>query len=420
MNYYILVVDSDRVSTLVKEIAEEIGEKITLLLEEKKSFELARIVQYPVDIVVIDSMDIDEIATIAHGIRSHANFKLIPILVITDLLVYLQLQDNPLLGAIDFIDKELEKQALTYHIRYNVSLSMSLKKLVGENKILKNKLDELENLRSTNQVLYNSTVTLEDLNQELERQRDEIKKQKQEIEIEKRRSEELLLNILPEETSRELIIHGVTKTQFYKKVTVLFTDFKGFTHTCESLPPQDIVNELDKYFTEFDEICENHFVEKIKTIGDSYMCAGGIPMRNNSNPVDVILVGLGIIRYMDEVNRAKIKNGLPTWDVRVGVNTGSIIAGVIGKKKFAYDIWGDTVNTASRMETSGEISKVNISGQTYHFVKDFFECQYRGKVGAKNKGEIDMYFVTGIKPELSVDGLGVKPNKEFHISLARL
>jgi class 3 adenylate cyclase len=297
---------------------------------------------------------------------------------------------------------------------------MSFKKLLGENKILKSKLEELEDLRKTNTKLYNSTQNLEELNQELERQRDEIRKQKCEIEIEKRRSEDLLLNILPEETSRELIIHGVTKTQFYKKVTVLFSDFKGFTKVCEHYPPQDIVSELDRHFSKFDEICEQHFVEKIKTIGDAYMCAGGIPMRNNSNPVDVILVALGILDYMEKVNAEKRARGIPSWDIRIGINTGSIIAGVIGKKKFAYDIWGDTVNTASRMETSGEIGKVNISGQTYQYVKNFFVCEYRGPIECKSKGEIDMYFVLGIKPELSQAGEGKKPNNDFHHQLARL
>ncbi len=163
----------------------------------------------------------------------------------------------------------------------------------------------------------------------------------------------------------------------------------------------------------FDDITEKHNVEKIKTIGDSYMCAGGIPIRNKSNPIDTILAAIEIRRFMELLRDDKLSRGETFWDIRIGVHSGDIIAGVVGKRKFAYDIWGDTVNIASRMESSGEPGKINISGWTYELVKDYFDCTYRGKIPAKNKGEIDMYFVDRIKSELSENGEGIVPNADF-------
>ncbi len=420
MNYNVLVLGNNEISQMISEISTDIEEKIIIHTIAVDEFELKKIKNLSIDIIVISSYTFNEIILIVNLIREHYSYKITPILLISNDKIEKLFKKIRSYGAIDTIVYPFDKQSFYDRFCFNLNLSYALKRIQGENKIIKNKLVELERLRANNDVLFNSTQTLEDLNQELEKQRDEIEKQKQQIEIEKMKSEELLKNILPEETSRELIIHGEAKTQFYKKVSVLFSDFQGFTTACENMHPQEIVRELDKHFTKFEEICETLYVEKIKTIGDAYMCAGGIPMRNNSNPVDVVLVGLGILRYMNYINVDKQLNGLRTWDVRVGIHTGSLIAGVIGKKKFAYDIWGDTVNTASRMETSGEANKLNISGDTYEFVKHFFNCEYRGKIEAKNKGLIDMYFVLGIKPELSEKGEGILPNKEFISEYSKL
>lgn len=240
------------------------------------------------------------------------------------------------------------------------------------------------------------------------------------LELEKERSEDLLLNILPEETSRELMIHGYAKPQSYRKVSVLFTDFKDFTKMCQNLSPEEIVKELDFFFSAFDVITERHYAEKIKTIGDSYMCAGGIPMRNNSNPIDLVLVAMEMQDFVAAENERRVEKGLPLWQIRIGIHTGRLIAGVIGRKKFAYDIWGDAVNTASRMESSGEVGKINISEGTYKHVEEFFECEYRGEVYAKNKGNVDMYFVNGLKDRYSRDVDGRLPNDEFVSELSQL
>jgi len=219
------------------------------------------------------------------------------------------------------------------------------------------------------------------------------RKTKKIIEIEKDRSDRLLLNILPEETAEELKSKGTATPKFYKMASVLFTDFKGFTKIAEKLSPQELIEELNECFLEFDKIIDKHNLEKIKTIGDAYMCAGGIPVANTTNHIDIVKAGLEIKEYMDKIKNEREAKGQDYWELRIGIHTGEVVAGVVGKNKFAYDIWGDAVNTASRMESSGIPGKVNISGLTYELIKDQFECTYRGQIQAKNKGEIDMYIV---------------------------
>jgi class 3 adenylate cyclase len=241
---------------------------------------------------------------------------------------------------------------------------------------------------------------LQQQTEEIKAQRDNLEMQhhlleKHKVEIEKQRDESnhLLLNILPEAVADELKTTGKATPQSYDMVTVMFTDFKGFTKIAEKLTPEQIVAELDRCFLAFDEILERFEMEKIKTIGDGYMCAGGLPISNKTNPIDAVRAGLAMQEFMYKLKVEKEAKGEPVWELRLGIHTGPVVAGVVGKKKFAYDIWGDTVNVASRMESSGETGKVNISGATYEYVKSYFNCTHRGKVMAKNKGEIDMYFV---------------------------
>ncbi|MEO8147097.1 MAG: adenylate/guanylate cyclase domain-containing protein [Bacteroidia bacterium] len=217
--------------------------------------------------------------------------------------------------------------------------------------------------------------------------------QRNRISKEKKRSDELLLNILPEETAEELKATGSAKAKSFDLVTVMFTDFKNFTQVSERLSAEELVHEINHCYSEFDKIVIKHGIEKIKTIGDSYMCAGGLPTVNTSHPDDVVKAGLEMQDFIARNNHERLAKGQPFFELRLGIHTGPLVAGIVGIRKFAYDIWGDTVNIASRMESSGEVGKVNISGTTYELVKDKFACIYRGKIVAKNKGEIDMYFV---------------------------
>lgn len=222
------------------------------------------------------------------------------------------------------------------------------------------------------------------------------------IKQEQERSDELLLNILPQPIAEELKQYGKAQPRKYDQVTVLFSDFINFTKISEQLSPEELVAELDKCFKAFDFIISQYKdIEKIKTIGDAYMCASGLSERRTI-PYNLVRAALEMQEFLDEQKREKMRLGRPYFEARIGIHTGSVVAGVVGVNKFAYDIWGDTVNIAARMEANGQEGRVNISNVTHGLVKYKFECEYRGKVQAKNKGLIDMYFV---KHELQQAGV---------------
>ena len=245
------------------------------------------------------------------------------------------------------------------------------------------------------------------------KQKNQIEIQNKKIEKEKDKADKLLLNILPQETADELKNKGVAKTRQYRKVTVMFTDIKDFSKVAETMDPDRLVKSLDNLFREFDKIIEKYEIEKIKTMGDAYMAVGGVPLRDKENPINCVLAALEIQRFMERLKQESIERGEGFWELRIGIHTGDVIAGVIGSKRIAYDVWGSTVNVAQRIETSGETWKVNISESTYEQIFPYFQCTDRGKIPTKNTGEISMYFVDGIKPHLSVKSEGIVPNKKF-------
>lgn len=223
------------------------------------------------------------------------------------------------------------------------------------------------------------------------------KNQKKSTEIiiqEKQRSEDLLLNILPAEMAEELKTNGITKAKAFTMVTVMFTDFKDFTGISEKVSAELLVDEIHHCFSAFDLILQKYKIEKIKTIGDAYMCASGLPVPSYTHATDMIQAAIEFQHYMLERKKEKESRGEIPFLLRIGIHTGPVVAGIVGIKKYAYDIWGDTVNLAARMEQNSESGKINISGSTYELVKDKFNCVHRGKIQAKNKGEIDMYFVS--------------------------
>jgi class 3 adenylate cyclase len=216
-----------------------------------------------------------------------------------------------------------------------------------------------------------------------------VKKSREAIKIEKDRSEELLLNILPYEVAEELKEKGKINAKHYDEVSVLFTDFVNFTSISEQIGEQEMLNELNICFTEFDRIMEKYDLEKIKTIGDAYLAVSGLPVSNTLHAKNAVHASLEILSYIEK-RKSENPNAL---DIRIGIHSGAVIAGIVGVKKFAYDIWGDTVNTAARMEQNSHPGKLNVSEATYTLLKDDFVFEHRGKIVTKGKGELNMYFI---------------------------
>jgi class 3 adenylate cyclase len=223
-----------------------------------------------------------------------------------------------------------------------------------------------------------------------------VRKSKAIIEKEKDRSENLLLNILPAEVATELKEKGESEAKDFENVTVLFSDFKQFTQTAEKLSAKALVKEINTCFKAFDEIMQKYGIEKIKTIGDAYMAAGGLHVPRTAEPKDVVKAGLEMQQFMLSRKAEKEKAEEPFFEMRVGIHTGPVVAGIVGVKKFQYDIWGDTVNTASRMESHGVVGKVNLSSTTYELIKELSEFAFekREAIEVKGKGEMEMWLVS--------------------------
>jgi adenylate cyclase len=281
-----------------------------------------------------------------------------------------------------------------------------------DNPLLKD-LQEITNgynslLRQSKKLVKMSDSSQKKLNETIRKLEETTKLLKEE----QARAEELLLNILPLKIAEELKSNGFVSPVYYESVSILFTDFKNFTSTARYLKPQQLVKKLDLAYQEFDEVCMSHSVEKLKTIGDAYMCVAGLPNRNKTHPIDICLVAIKfqkvVVSIKDILSREFNED---FWDIRIGIHSGSVISGVIGKSKFSFDIWGDAVNVAARLESGCIENRINVSHTTYESAKDFFDFEYRGKFEAKNRGSMDMYFLNGIKPELAERE--IRPNQTF-------
>jgi adenylate cyclase len=275
--------------------------------------------------------------------------------------------------------------SMSVHLAWNFSsVNKRLAAQLDEVKVLSEK--SLQHEQEKQRMLQNKQQELEE----------EVQKRTAELQSEKKKSDDLLLNILPAEVAEELKEKGRTNAKTYSMVTVMFTDFKDFTDVSEKISAELLVAEIDYCFSAFDHIIQKHDIEKIKTIGDAYICASGLRALNFTHAVDMINAAREIRDFMLQRKKEKEERGEIPFELRIGIHTGAVVAGIVGVKKFAYDIWGDTVNVAARMEQNSEAGKINISGTTYQLVKTKFNCLHRGKIQAKNKGEIDMYFVEGV------------------------
>lgn len=228
---------------------------------------------------------------------------------------------------------------------------------------------------------------------ELRRQVIALRQAEQAINEQKERAEHLLLSILPPSIADELLTHQKVEPRYHDSVTVLFADFKDFTTFAENVEPRALIDDLDRYFCAFDDIASGHGLETLKTIGDAYMAVGGLPGGSRTHPVDACLTGLAIQEFVARVNAQRQKLRLTPWELRVGIHTGGVMAGIVGRRKFTYDVWGDAVNIAARMEATCEPGRVNVSEQTWQHVRHRFEAEARGTIEAKHKGRLEMFFL---------------------------
>ncbi len=271
---------------------------------------------------------------------------------------------------------------------------------------------ELKIAERTREIRQQKTQ-IEEANVLIEAEKNKVLEQQELLQIEKDKVEKWLNNTLPAEAVIELKRSGKVQANSFKVVSVLFTDVVGFTKISETMSANRLVNKLDVLFRKFDEIIENNNLEKIKTIGDAYMCAGGIPTENSTNPIDACTAAIQIQDYMSKIKFDAIANHEDYWEIRLGINTGPVTAGIIGNLRLAYDVWGSTVNLAQRMEMLSQPGKVTITGSTFKYIEPFFECEFKGRVQSKAKTMVDMYEVIRIKPELSMNGEGLVPNSRF-------
>ena len=229
----------------------------------------------------------------------------------------------------------------------------------------------------------------------------------------KAESDKLLLNILPPSIAAELKANDSVQPRFFDSATVMLIDFTGFTRLVETMEPASVIDQLNQHFTRFDDIMASHRLEKLKTIGDAYLAVGGVPEPNRTHAIDAALGALQIIDHLAKLNRQREKLHLPAWQVRIGINTGPVIAGVVGKHKFTYDIWGNTVNITQRVEAAGVPGRISIAESTWQHIKTRFETDARGAVEVKHQGSVNMYYLNRIRPEFSTDPAGIMPNDRF-------
>lgn len=252
-------------------------------------------------------------------------------------------------------------------------------------------------------------------NQDLEELIKKLQKQNEKLSRENEKQKALVDRLSAGQPREEVVSEQTERSLKFEMATVLFADIHGFSQLIQGLESSDIMDELDEVLYEFDQIAKRYKIEKIKTIGDTYMLAGGIPVKNITNPVEVVMAAIEMRNFLKEFQDTRRGEGNHIWEMKIGIHTGPVTASVSGKKKISYDIKGDTVNTASRVQTVSETGKVLISVMTYELVKEFFDCEYFGKLPVKYKGDLQMYEVLGIKPEFSVNGDGITTNEAFRI-----
>jgi class 3 adenylate cyclase/FixJ family two-component response regulator len=370
--------------------------------------------EYP-DLVISDvEMPVLDGYELCQNIKNSAKFRTIPVILVTSRIDTESLMRGIEAGADNYITKPYDDDTLFSKVHELLNNPVAVSDVEStvevhiESKVYKIKADysHLVNLLVST---YKNALAQ---NAQLEKVQHGLNASNQELELTKKEYEDLVQNIFPKKIAESLMAYGTVAPERYQDATFMFTDFYDFSKIVPDLSPEKIIESLSFYFDKFDFFVEQHGLIKIKTIGDSYMAAGGIPENTKTHAIDTALVALKMISFVEQLKDA-LPDSIPYFPLRIGINTGESVVGVIGKRRFAYDVWGAAVNLASRMEQNSENNSINISQDTFERIKDFFECEARGQIEAKNIGKVEMYFLKRIKPEYSDDPWGIVPNRHF-------
>lgn len=414
-NRILVVDDHPALVTLTRHKLVQKGYEVITAQNGSCALELA-LREYP-DLIISDvEMPLMDGFDLCKGVKAHPELKKVPVILVTSMVKTDHVMKGIVAGADNYLTKPYDDNTLFAQVEEllnNAALpalkeSEELVEITIEGKIyqVKNNFSKIIHLFLST---YKNTLAQ---NQRLDRIQNEYNNANQELQMAKKEHEDLLQNIFPKNVAESLIAYGNVSAERFDDVSIMFTDFDDFSKVVPKLSPEELIECLSHYFDEFDEITERFNLTKIKTIGDSYMAAAGLPDRNETHPIDTILAALNIQKFIS--GKEKLGNSKhPFFRVRIGIHTGPAVVGVIGKRRFAYDMWGEAVNLASRMEQNSANDQINITEETYNRVKEFFVCEPRGDIEAKNIGSVTMYFVKRIKPEFSEDEAGFEPNRLF-------
>jgi class 3 adenylate cyclase/FixJ family two-component response regulator len=410
----ILVVDDyPALVTITRHKLLQKGYEVITAQNGQDAFELVE--QELPDLVISDvEMPLMDGYELCNKIKNEPKYRKIPVILVTSKIQTDSLMKGIEAGADNYLTKPYDDETLFAKVEellVNPIVVADADETVevtieGEKYDVRADYSHLVNLLVST---YKNTLAQ---NLRLEKMQKGLNDTNRELELTKQEHEDILLNIFPKKIAESLLAYGSVVPERYEDATFMFTDFDEFSKIVPNLSPEKLIESLSFYFDKFDEFMEQHNIIKIKTIGDSYMAAGGIPERNYAHPFDVALAALKIRFFVKNLKR-QLPDSIPYFPVRIGIHTGPSVVGVIGKRRFAYDVWGESVNLASRMEQNSERNSINISRDTYERIKDFFDCEARGEIEAKNIGKVPMYFLKRIKPEFSEDDEGIIPNRLF-------
>jgi len=350
---------------------------------------------------------------LCRAVKSDAELRQIPVLMLTSLAATSDILAGLREGADAYVTKPYEPEHILDRIDHLLAQDPAADR-PGEPLELDYGGERLRLDVSRRQLLNLLLSTYENIlqqNSKLAAMHRELGEANRQVEESLRKTRELLYKVFPRQIADELADTGQSEPRHFEAVTVLFTDFVGFTKTAEAMSPRQLIADLDRYFLRFDQLLAECGMEKLKTIGDAYMAAAGVPEPRGSHAIDAALFALGLREAVAAIGREQQAAGLPFFPIRIGLHTGPLVAGVIGQQRFLYDLWGDTVNTASRMESKGEPGRINISATTHALLQPWFECTPRGRVEVKGKGEVEMFFLDRLRPEFSGDPAGTVANE---------